>query len=75
MTEFNLVCSDFVKIQFLQVGVMIGVFMGAIGFGKMSDSMGRAKCLTVALITSFFGMLLGGFAPSKFLFPPCQQFK
>ena len=65
VTEFNLVCSEYVKIQFLQVGVMIGVFVGAIGFGKMSDSMGRSKCLTAALITSFFGMLFAALSPSK----------
>ena len=68
VTEFNLVCGEYAKIQLLQVGVMIGVFIGAIGFGKMSDSMGRSKCLTAALITSFFGMFFAGLAPSK-----CQK--
>ena len=44
---------------------MIGVFIGAIGFGSMSDNKGRKPCVMAALITSFFGMLLGAFAPSK----------
>ena len=34
----------------LQVAVMVGVFAGAIGFGWMSDNLGRQKCLCVALI-------------------------
>ena len=65
VTEFNLVCGDVFYQQGLQIGVMIGVFIGAIGFGSMSDNKGRKPCVMVALITSFFGMLLGAFAPSK----------
>ena len=40
--------------------------IGAIGFGKMSDNMGRKPCLGTALLTSFFGMFLGSFAPSEY---------
>ena len=65
VTEFNLVCGDVFYQQGLQIGVMIGVFIGAIGFGSMSDNKGRKPCVMAALITSFFGMLLGAFAPSK----------
>lgn len=47
----------------LQVGVMLGVFVGAIGFGRMSDTMGRRPCIMWALITCFMGMILSSFAP------------
>jgi len=72
VTEFNLVCGDVFYQQGLQIGVMIGVFIGAIGFGSMSDTKGRKPCVMTALITAFFGMLLGGFAPNYWVLFACR---
>ena len=47
------------------MGVMIGVFFGAVGFGRMSDVMGRRPCIMWALITCFTGMLLSSFVPGN----------
>merc|ERR1719394_517869 len=52
---------------------MIGVFIGAIGFGSMSDNKGRKPCVMAALITSFFGMLLGAFAPNYWILFVCRM--
>ena len=60
-------CDKEPKVQLLQVGVMIGVFFGAIGFGRMSDVMGRRPCIMWALITCFCGMLLSSFVPGTSL--------
>lgn len=55
----------------LQVGVMLGVFVGAIGFGRMSDTMGRRPCIMWALITCFMGMILSSFAPGSYIYTLC----
>lgn len=64
-TDFNLYCANEWKIKMIQVGVMIGVFFGAVLFGKMSDTMGRRPCIMYALITCFTGMLCSSFVPAN----------
>jgi len=65
VTDFGLVCDNVAKVQLLQIGVMMGVFVGAIGFGRMSDVSGRRPCIMWSLITCFTGMLLSSFVPGS----------
>ncbi|CAG5109617.1 Oidioi.mRNA.OKI2018_I69.chr2.g4136.t1.cds [Oikopleura dioica] len=65
VTDFGLVCEDAWKIQIIQIFVMIGVFFGAVVFGKMSDNSGRMRTVTVSLITAFFGLVSCAFVPKS----------
>ena len=47
---------------------MIGVLIGAVGFGKMSDSLGRRPALLSSLATCLIGGIPLAFAPGKKLF-------
>jgi len=44
---------------------MLGVFFGAVVFGKMSDNSGRMRTVTISLITAFFGLISCAFVPQS----------
>ena len=48
--QFDLVCDDASKVSLVQTIYMCGFLTGCIGFGQISDRIGRHKALIIALI-------------------------
>jgi len=66
-TEYGLVCDRYAMVELLQIGVMIGVLIGAIGFGKMSDSIGRRPATLCSWFTCLCGSIPMVFVPGNLI--------
>eukprot|EP00058_Branchiostoma_floridae_P000228 XP_002585716.1 hypothetical protein BRAFLDRAFT_257702 [Branchiostoma floridae] len=67
-TEFDLVCDSNELNQFAQSMYMVGVLLGAVGFGQLSDMIGRKKTLFIGLFLQLgFGVAVA-FSPNYTFF-------
>ncbi|XP_066300352.1 organic cation transporter protein-like [Branchiostoma lanceolatum] len=67
-TEFDLVCDSNELNQFAQSMYMVGVLIGAVGFGQLSDMIGRKKTLFIGLFLQLgFGVAVA-FSPNYTFF-------
>ncbi|XP_078661280.1 organic cation transporter protein-like isoform X1 [Branchiostoma floridae x Branchiostoma belcheri] len=67
-TEFDLVCDSSELNQFAQSMFMVGVLVGAVGSGQLSDMIGRKKTVFLGiLIQLLFGVAVA-FSPNYTLF-------
>ncbi|XP_031719142.1 solute carrier family 22 member 7a [Anarrhichthys ocellatus] len=71
-TEWDLVCEDKHLNQALATYFFLGVTVGAILFGHLSDKFGRKSMLLVALITSTTFGVTSAFSTSYVMFVVCR---
>ena len=67
-TENNLVCDNYFWTIIVDEFYMLGLFMGSLGFGLLSDKIGRRHTLLVAIIVSGGGNLLGCVMPNHWTY-------
>uniref|UniRef100_A0A1I7XYN5 MFS domain-containing protein n=1 Tax=Steinernema glaseri TaxID=37863 RepID=A0A1I7XYN5_9BILA len=66
--EFELLCEDSVLVKHSTSIQMVGVMIGSMVFGHMSDSFGRRKVLLVSIAGMFVFSIVSSFSSSLFTF-------
>ncbi|RXG55284.1 Organic cation transporter protein [Armadillidium vulgare] len=64
MTQFDLTCRKYWLVSMGTSAYMIGMFIGAIGIGFVSDYFGRRFGLLLSILLVTFGAVVGAFSPS-----------
>ncbi|KAL7646808.1 UNVERIFIED_CONTAM: hypothetical protein RMT77_002063 [Armadillidium vulgare] len=64
MTQFDLTCKKYWLVSMGTSAYMIGMFIGAIGIGFVSDYFGRRFGLLLSILLVTFGAVVGAFSPS-----------
>ncbi|XP_066300935.1 organic cation transporter protein-like isoform X1 [Branchiostoma lanceolatum] len=67
-TEFDLVCDSNELNQFAQSMFMVGVLLGAVGSGQLSDMIGRKKTMFIGIFLQLISGVAVAFSPSYALF-------
>ncbi|XP_035658033.1 organic cation transporter protein-like [Branchiostoma floridae] len=67
-TEFDLVCDSNELNQFAQSMFMVGVLLGAVGSGQLSDMMGRKKTLFIGIFLQLISGVAVAFSPNYAFF-------
>ncbi|CAH1268955.1 SLC22A5 [Branchiostoma lanceolatum] len=63
-TEFDLVCENKAMSNIAQALYMLGVLLGSVGFGQLSDIIGRKKTMLPCLILQIIFGVAAAFAPN-----------
>ncbi|KAI8492307.1 hypothetical protein Bbelb_297600 [Branchiostoma belcheri] len=73
-TEFDLVCGSSELNQFAQSMFMVGVLLGAVGSGQLSDIVGRKKTFFLGILMQLIFGVAVAFSPNYTLFVVFRAF-